>query len=173
VGKVLIMTKFLLTSSFRGGVIMGVFDFLKKEKGPVASDKDLEIPPAPPIKEALPSFSKEDVRAIKEAIERPRKAAEPAKAISKIEKEAISAQKKLLSAREHLELTKPIFIDVKIYKEVIDEIALVQNTLKETQDSLERVGEFKEDEDKEFKRWLNIVQDAQKKLIYVDKTLFG
>jgi hypothetical protein len=154
---------------------MGIFNFLKKEREPAAGE-ELEIPPAPPIREALPSFSEKDVRAIKEAVGKPRpraEVAEPHKKIAEIEEGAVAAQRRLLGRREHLELTKPIFVDLPVFKNIIDEIALIQNTIKESRDSLSRLDEFKEDEDKEFKRWQNIVQDAQKKLIYVDKTLFG
>ncbi len=152
---------------------MGIFKFLKKEG---KAGEDLEIPPAPPIKEALPTFSEREVKAIKEAVERPRKKEKPVappERIIDVEEAAVASQRRLLGRREHLELTKPLFIDVNVFRNIVDEIALVQNTLKEADDSLARLDEFKEDEDKEFKRWLNDVQDVQKKLIYVDKTLFG
>jgi len=153
---------------------MGIFKFLKKEGEP---GEDLEIPPAPPIKEALPTFSEKEVKAIKEAVEKKPRAKEkvlaPPEKILDIEEAAVAAQRRLLGRREHLELTKPLFVDVDVFRNIVDEIALVQNTLKEAKDSLTRLDEFKEDEDKEYKRWLNDIQDVQKKLIYVDKTLFG
>lgn len=157
---------------------MGIFKFLKKEK---EIGEDLEIPPAPPIKEALPTFAEKEVKVIKEAVEKPRPppkpkvrvAPPPKERIVGVEEAAVIAQRRLLAERERLELTKPIFIDVGIFRDVIDEIALIQNTLKETSDSLSRLDEFREDENKEFRRWQSDMQDVQKKLIYVDKTLFG
>ena len=56
---------------------------------------------------------------------------------------------------------------------MIDEIGLVNNIVKEGEGILTRVAEFKEDEDKEYHKWEAHVKDVQKKLIYVDKTLFG
>ena len=158
---------------------MDILKFLKKEdRLKFPEKKGIDIPPAPPIKEALPSFSEEDIMAIKEAVEKPKPKPkpvimEPPEKIIDFETEAVASQKSVLAEREHLELTKPIFVNVDVFREVIDEIALIQNSLKETGDSLSRLGEFKEDEDKEFRRYAHDIQDVQKKLIYVDKTLFG
>ena len=66
---------------------MGIFKFLKKEGGlKFPEKKELDIPPAPPIKEVLPSFSEEDVMTIKEAVEKSRpKILEPPKRIINVE----------------------------------------------------------------------------------------
>lgn len=155
---------------------MGIFKFLKKEEQlRFPEKKELEIPPAPPLKEILPSFSEEDIMAIKEAVGKPRqRIAPPMKtAFAAMEEAAVAAQRRLLGTREHLELTKPTFVNVEIFKDILNEIAMIQGRLKESSDSLTRLNEFAEDEGKELKRWQGDVQDVQKKLIYADKTLFG
>ncbi|MBR9692257.1 hypothetical protein GOV06_05740, partial [Candidatus Woesearchaeota archaeon] len=60
-----------------------------------------------------------------------------------------------------------------IYKEMMKDVSIIQNTLKEGSDSLTRISEFKEDEDKEFHKWEGQIKDIQRKLIYADKTLFA
>ena len=78
-----------------------------------------------------------------------------------------------LEERDELKLRKPIFVYLDSYKEIMKEINVTQNTLKEGADSLSRVSDFKEDEDKEFKKWESHIKDIQRKLIYADKTLFA
>ena len=156
---------------------MDIFKFLKKEKQlKFPEKKRLEVPSVPPLK-SLPKFPEKEVTArIKEAVAKPKKQQKqifsPEDTLAAIEEAAVTAQKHLLGKREHLELTRPLFVDVLLFREVIDEIASISGRLKESHDSLSRLEEFREDEEKEFKRWRSNVQDIQKKLIYVDKTLF-
>ena len=145
---------------------MGLKDFFKsKKKVGFPEKKELEIPPAPPTKEELPSFpSPEEIPEVKEE-----------KAPSVVEKRegyAIKTQQEELEEREDLTLRKPIFVYLDMYKEMINEIGLTLTTLKESSDSLARVAEFKEDEDKEFNKWGTQIKDIQRKLTYADKTLF-
>ena len=70
-----------------------------------------------------------------------------------------------------MSLRKPIFVHLDSYKELMNEITLVKNTLKESTDSLTRVAEFKEDEDKEFNKWGNQIKDIQRNWLgkrYID-----
>lgn len=145
---------------------MGFADFFKK-KGKEETPKPkrvVEIPPAPP-KQELPSFpSTEDIPDF-DMISK-------TAPVEKEEESAVKAQQEELEEREELELKKPIFVYLDNYKELINELTLIKNTLKESSDSLARVDAFKEDEGKEFRKWENHIKDIQKKLIYVDKTVF-
>ena len=154
---------------------MGFIDFLKgkKKESGFPEKRELEIPPAPPTAEELPEFPTPEAipksKVIEEAAERP-----PIPIVEKIERAAVETQEGELEAVEAREgVTKPIFIPLEQYKDIMDEIGLANNILKENEDILVRVGEFKEDEDKEFNKWENQIKDIQKKLIYADKTLFG
>ena len=146
-----------------GGVtIMGFMDILKGKKRMetrMPERRELEIPPAPPKKEELPTFPIPKKRVVSP--------------VEKIEEEAVKSQQEELEEREELKLRKPIFVDLDLYKEMINEITLINSTLKEGKDSLARMDEFREDEDKEFSKWENSIKDIQKKLIYADKTLFA
>ncbi|MBD3249477.1 hypothetical protein GF336_05510 [Candidatus Woesearchaeota archaeon] len=144
-------------------------DFFKKlfKGGKKPSEKDLEIPPAPPTKEELPSFPD-----IPKDISVPSKKEVPVPTVENVEDDAVKEQKKELEEREDLEVKKPIFVGIENYKNMIDEIGLMKNTLKEAEDTIVRVSEFKGDEDKAFDSWQKQIEDIQKKLIYADKTLF-
>ena len=150
---------------------MALLDFLKKKKqeGPTISE-ELEVPAAPPTSEELPEFPSEAAPKVK-------KAEKEVEIVSKdvVEKEegyAIQLQKGELGEREELK-PKPIFVDLQLYKDMLDEVGLIKSVLKENEDALARVAEFKQDEDKEFKKWQDQLLDVQRKLIFADKTLFG
>ena len=148
---------------------MGFKDFFKTKKRIDFREKnELIIPPAPSTKEELPVFpSPEEVPEIKEV---PKPKLSP---LEKAEKEAVKAQEEELDEREELSLKKPIFVYLDAYKEILKEVTSINNTVKEAEDGLIRVHQFKEDEDKEFKKWESCIKDIQRKLTYADKTLFG
>ncbi len=143
-------------------------NFFKKllKKNKKHSEK-LDIPPAPPTKEELPSFPD-----IPKDISVPSKKEAPVPTAEQAEEKAVEEQKKELEEREDLKVKKPIFVGIENYKYMIDEVGLMKNTLKEAEDTIVRVSEFKEDEDKSFDSWQSQIEDIQKKLIYADKTLF-
>jgi len=93
--------------------------------------------------------------------------------VGKIEEEAVQETEDLLDERDDLVLTKPVFVPLPVFKDILDEVSLAKNLVKENEDILVRVSDFKEDEEKEFKKWESYIKDIQQKLIYVDKTLFG
>lgn len=143
---------------------MGIFGLFKSKK-----EAKLETPPPPPLGEGeLPEFPEiPKEKAVKEVIKKPKIS------IEQVEKEAVRKEKIELEEKKHLRLTKPIFVNVKDYRDVIDELGLVKNIMKEEIDVMARIEDFKVDEDKEFERWQKLLSDVQKKLIFIDKTLFG
>ncbi|MBD3354675.1 hypothetical protein GF361_01665 [Candidatus Woesearchaeota archaeon] len=156
---------------------MGFTDLFKKKRElETIGNKKIEVPAAPPSKKDMPEFPtpKEIPEFRKEGakIERPQPK-KSASSIERIERKAVTSQKKELEERDDLKLKKPIFVYLDSYKEIMKEVNQINNTLKEGDDSLKRVAEFKEDEDEEFSRWESQIKDIQKKLIYADKTLFA
>jgi len=141
---------------------MGLFRRFKKKKR-------LVIPPAPSTKEELPSPKGiATIKAVKDAVEKPRPLS-----IEQMETRIVEKQREELGEREELKLTKPLFIPADSYKELLEDLGLTRGILKENTDIIERVLNFKEDQDKEFNRWESQFKDMQKKLIFVDKALFG
>jgi len=151
---------------------MGLKDFFKKGRRTKGFEAGgLEIPTAPPSKEELPTFpTPEDIPEIRERESPKKRVASP---LERAEEYAVRLQREELEEREDLKLKKPIFVYLESYKEMMNEVSLIQTTLKEGADSLVRVTEFKEDEDKEFNKWESTIKDIQRKLTYVDKTLFA
>lgn len=135
------------------------FDFPERE--------ELDIPPAPPsVGDEFGNFpsaelSSEDLSFEEET------------PVEEVEDEAVRVVSNDLKSRESLEITKPIFVRYKLYKAMLDDVGQLKIILKEAEDTLDRMEDFKEDEDKEFLKWRRELDDIQRKLIFVDKTLFG
>lgn len=149
-----------------GGVMMGVMDLLKSKKN--KPKVDIEVPSAPPSEEELPEFpspAKESRKDAKAAVEKKSEA-------KRVEELAVRSEKQELHKMEQHEVKKPIFVKIDAYKDMTDEIGLIKTNLKEAEDLVKRVAEFKEDEDKEFNKWQDQLNDIQKKLIFADKILF-
>jgi len=142
---------------------MGLFDMFKSK----TKSSSLRVPSAPPsiqslpdIPSELPDFPEGKQTKIYSSIER-------------FEKRAVREEKEELGEREHLILKKPIFVDLDLFKVMLDEIGLVKKNLKEMDDIVTRLDDFRNDKDKEFDKWKKAVEDIQRKLIYADRTLFG
>ena len=137
---------------------MSFMDFFKaKKKEGVVEEfkkfpdkKELDLPPAPPPKEEMPVFPS---------------------SIGTEDDAFVAEVKAELEEKEEL-TTKPLFIYLDSYREIINETGMINSTFKEASNSLARVAKIKEEEDKEFNKWENQLKDIQKKLTYVDRTLF-
>jgi hypothetical protein len=146
---------------------MGFLKFLQPKEKKMEAPKRLEIPPAPPTEEELPEFpslkEKPEVRTAKQRIS----------TVERVERESVKKEEEELKRFERGPEVKPVFVRVGAFKDVTDEIMLITNILKESEDTIIRVAEFKEDEDKEFRKWENSLKDIQQKLIFADQSLFG
>lgn len=75
--------------------------------------------------------------------------------------------------RTHIHPDKPIFVHIDFFKGIYDDITVMRNTLKQNYEILGRMMDYKTDEDVEYEKWYKQVEDLQRKLMFVDKTLFG
>jgi len=66
----------------------------------------------------------------------------------------------------------PVFIKVDEYKDIVDMIELTQEKVKEARALLEKVNELKVEEDAELEAWSNNLNAIDKKLDFVDRSLF-
>jgi len=64
-----------------------------------------------------------------------------------------------------------LFIPSNKYKELISNIEEIEKRLRESRDLVTNLNEIKNEKDKEFERWRNQLEDIQKKLLSIDKTL--
>ena len=141
---------------------MNFMDLFKNKPKTVDTLSGMDIPPAPSTKDELPEFTSQ---------EETKKEAESPLEIA--EKRAIKIQNAELAERDDLTLKKPIFVYLDLYKDMLKETSLTNSSVKECSDNLARIDEFREDQEKEFKKWGNQIKDIQKKLTYVDKVVLN
>lgn len=149
----------------------------RKEEFEFPEKGEIEVPPAPPaIPEEpaeLPTFPSVEEPEVEVKEKEPEMVEEAPSSVEEMEKESISGVKESLEEREGLELTKPLFIEAKLYKGIIDDISVLKNTLKDSADELMKMGDLKDDREKNYSVWHKQIEDIQRKLIYVDNSLFG
>jgi hypothetical protein len=66
----------------------------------------------------------------------------------------------------------PIFVEVADYRHVLDGIDFMKAKLKESEDYIFKVEEYNEQKHNEFEQWKVALEDIQRKLVFVEKTLF-
>ncbi|MBT5021788.1 hypothetical protein HOK51_05970 [Candidatus Woesearchaeota archaeon] len=71
-----------------------------------------------------------------------------------------------------MEKTTPVFVKIDEYKDVLDIVDLVKNKLLEAKHLIEQINEIKNQEDAELETWHAEILDVEKKIDYMDKTLF-
>ena len=148
--------------------------FKKKQKLELFGKGDIDVPPAPPLLQeesvelpTFPTFEEEKNEASTNIKEKNISTAE------EMESQAIREVEDELGERETLELTKPLFIEARLYKAVMDDVGVLRNTLKDNADTLQTINDLKDDKEKNYGIWHKQIEDVQRKLIYADNSLFG
>lgn len=66
----------------------------------------------------------------------------------------------------------PIFVEVNDFKKMLEEVTHIKNELKSGDTSAEKTLDIKNEQDRKFTKFKSIVEDLERKILYVDKTLF-
>jgi len=133
---------------------MGFLDVFKSNE---QKRLDVPLPPSSLSSKKLPKLP--EFPAIKDEVE-------------VYEKKQIKVQEKELDARDTLKLEEPFFIEIHLYKAMIDEMNQTDMLLSENTEICSRLEDFKSDFDKEYVKFQKRLEDIQRKLIFADKKLF-
>ena len=87
----------------------------------------------------------------------------------KIEKRLFSQERRLLRERPS---GKTIYVRVDNFKATLGNISIVRSDLRKSEDALIKLESMKYSKDKSFDKIRYLLDDVQKKIIFVDKTLF-
>ncbi len=129
----------------------GEEEFMPEIEEPEPTKKIPEFPKIKPIKEEIP---------IKPILPIPELKKPKVKAIKPVEKEEAEIPK------------KEIFLKVDHYKNVLESLNVVKKKINESEKIVERLNEIKNTKDKEFEKWRTLLEDMERKFVYVDKTFF-
>lgn len=66
----------------------------------------------------------------------------------------------------------PIFIKIDQYKDVLDILHLAKSKIREGKVLIEKINELKNAEDNELNAWQGSLEEVEKKVMFIDKSLF-
>lgn len=66
----------------------------------------------------------------------------------------------------------PVFVKIEDYKDIIDVLGLIKDRLAEAKRTLADVNELKNDEDAELELWGSTLNEIEKRIEDIDRTLF-
>ena len=66
----------------------------------------------------------------------------------------------------------PVFVKIDEYKEVLDIIAVAKDKIQDAKSVMEHLTQLKDQEDAEIDAWNANIEDIEKKLQYIDNSLF-
>ncbi|MCH8956504.1 hypothetical protein IIA28_14475, partial [candidate division KSB1 bacterium] len=87
----------------------------------------------------------------------------------RLERTAIRDERVVL---KHKKVEETIYLRVDRFRDILTSTNTIKSNLKIASDSIVKLNEIDVNRDKVFEKWRNVLVDLQKKLIFVDKTLF-
>ncbi|MFT4343240.1 MAG: hypothetical protein ACMXYE_00670 [Candidatus Woesearchaeota archaeon] len=67
---------------------------------------------------------------------------------------------------------KALYVKVDDYKDIIDIMTLIRKKLQDAKSILDTINNLKNEEDAEISNWNTNVDEIERKMDYLDKTLF-
>ena len=137
----------------------------KLQEWPKEKEHVLEVPGFPPLEEK-PRFVPKPPMKEPTEIHLPKKELIP-------KEEAVGEKIEAVVREERKPLSKgPIYIRLDKFKETLKSVNIIRGDLKKSDEVLHNLIKSKEEKDRDFEKWHNIMDDIQKKLIFIEKTLF-
>ena len=66
----------------------------------------------------------------------------------------------------------PVFVKIDEYRDILDVMNMIKNKLEEAKETLGKINELKNEEDAELELWHTGIEEIERKMTFVDKTLF-
>lgn len=71
-----------------------------------------------------------------------------------------------------MEKDKNVFVKIDEYNDILDIIALINEKVNQSRTILGKINDLKNQEDSELDAWKNSLNDVERKLRFIDQTLF-
>ena len=71
-----------------------------------------------------------------------------------------------------MEKSMPVFVKINDYKDVLEVVGLLNDKLEKAKEAMARINELKNEEDTELELWQAELDEIERKLDFVDKSLF-
>lgn len=66
----------------------------------------------------------------------------------------------------------PVFVKIKDYNQILDELNKVKKNIKNAKDLIAKIRDLRAEEDAEIDLWDSDLDDVEQKIINIDKTMF-
>ena len=66
----------------------------------------------------------------------------------------------------------PVYVRIDEYKDVLDVMNMIRNKIEDAKETLAKINELKNEEDAELELWHTGLEEVERKIVFVDKTLF-
>ncbi len=66
----------------------------------------------------------------------------------------------------------PVYVKIDEYKDVLDIMNMIRNKIEDAKETLAKINELKNEEDAELELWHTGLEEIERKVVFVDKTLF-
>lgn len=66
----------------------------------------------------------------------------------------------------------PIYVKIDEYKDILDIMNLIKSKLAEAKATMGKINEIKNEEDSELELWRSELEEVERKIGFIDKTLF-
>jgi predicted nuclease with TOPRIM domain len=66
----------------------------------------------------------------------------------------------------------PVFVKIDEYKDILDILEMIKGKLEEAKNTLADINEMKNDEDAELEMWSSTLNEIEKNIENIDRTLF-
>ncbi len=73
---------------------------------------------------------------------------------------------------EGMKETMPVFVKIDEYKNVLDTMGLIKAKIQQAKETLAKINQLKNEEDAELELWHNSLEEVERKIEFVDRTLF-
>ncbi len=71
-----------------------------------------------------------------------------------------------------MERGAPVFVKIADYKDVLEVVGLLNDKLEKANEIMARINELKNEEDTELELWQAELDEIERKLSFIDKSLF-
>ena len=68
--------------------------------------------------------------------------------------------------------TMPIYVKINEYKEVLEILGVIKDKISEAKEVLGKINELRNEEDAELELWHSGLDEVERKVEFVDRTLF-
>ena len=73
---------------------------------------------------------------------------------------------------EEIKAGSPVFVKIDEYKDVLEVVGIVRDKIEDARNTLGKINELKNEEDSQLELWNSKLEEIERKIEFIDKSLF-